>query len=91
MTNNVQTPGGNTTTAGAVEMARRIAWETVLRVEGTTRENMERAAFAAIIETSEAAAKLADVIADVGTNDPRGAGWEIAAAFRSFDHLKGQP
>lgn len=27
MTNNVQTPGGNTTTAGAVEMARRIASE----------------------------------------------------------------
>ena len=95
MTNNVQTPGGNTTTDGAVEqrkMAKRIAWETVLISNGTTRRNMERAALAAIIETSERAAKLAMDRVDYGI-DPspyspsRAEVYNLAAAIRNGDHL----
>lgn len=56
--NNVQTPGGNTTTAGAVEMARRIAWEHwPSSHDFPERDAAEAAALAAIIETTEAAAK----------------------------------
>lgn len=65
MTNNVQTPGGNTTTAGAVERmatARRIAADVIAK-EGMTsiaeqirrgnRDGLDtvKAALAAIIET----------------------------------------
>lgn len=63
MTNNVQTPGGNTTTAGAVEqLARRIAADVIAK-EGMTsiaeqirrgnRDGLDtvKAALAAIIET----------------------------------------
>ena len=74
MTNNVQTPGGNTTTAGAVEMARRICARIIegdsdnpVRVmkanryyEGALDDDHHMAiALAAIIETRDRDAALA--------------------------------
>jgi len=64
MTNNEQTPGGNTTTAGAVEqLAQRIADETIPEDSDAYDTHEARmadwyvardAALAAIIETAEA-------------------------------------
>jgi hypothetical protein len=76
-----------------IAMAKRIAWETVLRVEGTTRENMQVAALAAIIETTELAAKLAESLPHVTRSPKSGVSvWgpdSVARALRNNDHLKG--
>lgn len=68
----------------AQQMAKRIAGETVLRVEGTVRENMEAAALAAIIETQEACARIAEEYQKGRGGNPyfNTAGINIAAAIR---------
>ena len=64
---------------GLIERARRIAWETVLRVDGTVRENMERAVVAAIIETQGSAEpRDADRIASLEA--------EVAALREQMEH-----
>lgn len=98
--NNGQTPGGNTTTAGAVEMARRIAASAVgatLTVENYLSGRMDdtdavRAALAAIIETQERDARIAEQ--HVGQSSIMSLEYDeacrdIASAIRSDDHLKG--
>lgn len=67
-------------------MAKRIAWEAVLVVHATTRKNMEAAALAAIIETQEACARLADEIAIVGILNASETGWAVADKIRAGKH-----
>ncbi len=109
MTNNGQTPGGNTTTAGAVEqlaMARRIYAQFIIdNVPGAGPDDVPqfddnahgvKIALAAIIETTEAAAKMAErnsrptysmTLPPIKLSD--GPGDLIATALRNNDHLKG--
>jgi hypothetical protein len=84
MTNNVQTPGGNTTTAGAVEqLADRIADKMYPRTHPGWIGG-QACALAAIIETTEAAAKVAeDRYLETDWQEP---GQCIAAAIRSGYH-----
>lgn len=83
MTNNGQTPRGNTTTAGAVEMARRIAREAFPPPgEAIRREGAYKAALAAIIETTEAASAFVE-------GDSRHLHITTARSIRRGDHLKG--
>jgi hypothetical protein len=109
MTNNVQTPGGNTTTAGAVEqlaMARRIYAQFIIdNVPGAGPDDVPqfddnahgvKIALAAIIETSEAAARLIDhqTPPPAGgplshTNSMRVVMIDAARSLRNNDHLKG--
>jgi len=98
MTNNEQSPGGNTTTAGAVEMARRIVARFVtcpahvLAGKGDDWPEV-KAALAAIIETTEAAAAFIerDVPVERAGEVVGGCSGDMitAAALRNNDHLKG--
>ena len=101
MTNNVQTPGGNTTTAVAVEqLARRIAADVIAK-EGMTsiaeqirrgnRDGLDtvKAALAAIIDTQEWAAGIAEAerlrhdTGDGFDSQPcRNTAWRIREAIR---------
>jgi len=95
MTNNGQTPGGNTTTAGAVEMARRIAAsmignpDVVRDMLAGDRDDDEsvQSALAAIIETTEAAANWAIEVYGSGRPDESTDGDCIAFDLREGAHL----
>lgn len=88
---NGQTPGGNTTTAGAVEgLARRIADQTIPEDSDAydTHEArmadwyVARDAALATIETMAEAVTCLELIAD-GDGDP------VIMARQTLDHLKG--
>lgn len=88
MTNNGQTPGGNTTTAGAVEQLARAAADLNVATDGMEQLRPQRQAvldaLAAIIETQERDAALAEF---EGGGDVLGL--YIAKAIRSGKPLKG--
>ena len=92
MTNNGQTPGGNTTTAGAVEqlaisIANDVTPEYIARHRYAEAWAVAKdAALAAIIETTEAAAKFVERIVPPPGID---ASSNAAIRLRNNDHLKG--